>query len=87
MDQHVRYRLYQKPPAQNAQLSNLKSGQWLKVKCTACGHQTYISPAVLLKDLGFHPDDLLNEVGSELPCGECHTRGNSVVSIRGTVSA
>jgi len=72
---------------QKVRITDLKAGEWLKVKCTVCGHRSYMSPPVLLNGLGFHPDDLLIEVRSELRCHECHTVGKFIVSVRGTVSA
>src|SRR5262249_38667444 len=71
-------------PLYAARIADLGPGDYVRVKCTACGHDMLIPPSSLLHGLRFPPTTLVLDLEPRLRCRECDARGKAVVSIRWT---
>ena len=65
-----------------ARLSDLGSGDFVKVECIACGHGELIPANSLLQGLRLPPYTPVLDLEALLRCRECDAKGKAVVSIR-----
>ena len=69
-------------PLYAARIEDLGPGDFVQVRCIACGHDVLIPPASLLHELRLPPTTRVLDLEPRLRCRECDARGKAVVSIR-----
>jgi hypothetical protein len=69
-------------PLYAARIEDLGPGDFVKMKCAACGHDELIPASPLLQGLRFRPATLVLDLEPRLRCQECDTRGKAVASVR-----
>jgi hypothetical protein len=68
-------------PLYAARIEDLRSGDFVKVDCSVCGHTALLTPAFLVR-LGLEPAYRLLDLKDRVRCRGCGVRGRAVVSIR-----
>jgi len=69
-------------PLYAARIEDLGPGDFVQVRCIACGHDVLIPPASLLHELWLPPTTPVLDLEPRLRCRGCDARGKAVVSIR-----
>ena len=69
-------------PLYAARIEDLGPGDFVKVECAACGHDTLIPPNALLQGLRLQPTTRVLDLEPRFRCRECDARGKAVVSVR-----
>jgi hypothetical protein len=69
-------------PLNAAQVQNLGTGDFVVVKCGACGDTTEIPPSRLIRELGLQLTDRVLDLQLRLLCRLCYARGQAIVSVR-----
>ena len=69
-------------PLSDARIGDLGPGDFLKVECSACGHDVLIPSIGLQQGLRLRPYTPVLDLESRLRCRECDRRGKVVVSIK-----
>ncbi len=63
-------------------IEDLGPGNFVKVECGGCKHETLIPASALLQGLRRQPTMRVLDLQPRLRCRECDARGEAVVSIR-----
>jgi hypothetical protein len=66
-----------------ARVQNLKTGDFVVIKCGAFGHTAEIPPSGFLRQLGLQPTARVLDLEPRLRCRLCHARRQAVVSVDG----
>jgi hypothetical protein len=74
-------------PLYAVQVQNLGTGDFVVVKCGACGDTTEIPPSRLIRELSLQLTDRVLDLQLRLPCRLCYARGQSIVSVKWQASA
>jgi hypothetical protein len=69
-------------PLYAARIEDLGPGDFVKMECGACGHDTLIPASALLQGLRLSSASLVLDLQPRLRCRECDARGKAVVSIK-----
>jgi hypothetical protein len=69
-------------PLYAARIEDLGPGDFVKVECIACGHDTLIPPSALLHGLRLPAVTLVLDLAPRLRCRQCDTRGKALVSVK-----
>ena len=69
-------------PLHAARIEDLGVGDFVQVRCIACGHGELIAKTSLLYGLRLPPTTLVIGLEPRLRCRECNARGKAVVSIK-----
>jgi len=69
-------------PLYAAHIRDLGPGDFLRVWCVACGHETFLPPATLLHGLHLSPHMPVLDLERRLRCRECDAKGKALVSVR-----
>jgi hypothetical protein len=65
-----------------ARIEDLGPGDFVSIKCIACGHGMLIPPSSLLHGLRLLPSTLVLDLEPRLRRRTCDARGKAVVSIK-----
>jgi ribosomal protein S27E len=68
-------------PLYAARISDLASGDFVKVDCAACQHIAVLTPEALLR-VGLSPAAKVLDLKGRLRCRGCGRKGRAVVSIK-----
>ena len=70
-------------PLYAARIEDLGVGDFVQVRCIACGHDELIpKTSLLLHGLRLPPTTLVLDLEPRLRCRECDARGKAVLSIK-----
>jgi hypothetical protein len=69
-------------PLYAARVQDLGTGDFVVIKCGACGHTAELWPSALIRGLGLKPTDKVLDLEQRLVCRLCYARGQAVVSIK-----
>ena len=69
-------------PLYAARIEDLGPGDFVQVRCIACGHDELIPKSSLLHGLRLPPTTLVLDLEPRLRCRECDVRNKAIVSIR-----
>jgi ribosomal protein S27E len=69
-------------PLCKARVSDLRPGDFVKVTCYGCGHETLIPPETFLVRPDVSPDMRVVDLEKRVRCRECNAIGETLVSVR-----
>ncbi|MGA8755524.1 MAG: hypothetical protein WB611_04225 [Stellaceae bacterium] len=61
---------------------HLGPGDFVHVRCMACGHDEIVSPSGLLVGLRLPPETLILDLEPRFRCRECDAKGKAVVMVK-----
>ncbi len=70
-------------PLYSARITDLGPDDFVRVECTACGHEELLPPDRLrIKGLALPPYTPVLDLERKLRCRECDARGKAAVSVK-----
>ena len=69
-------------PLYAARVQDLGTGDFVVIKCGACGHTAELWPSALIRGLGLKPTDKVLDLEQRLVCRLCYARGQAIVSVK-----
>ena len=69
-------------PLYDTRIQDLGPGDFVRVRCTACGHDEIVPPSGLRVGLRLPPETLILDLEPRFRCRECDAKGKAVVTVK-----
>jgi hypothetical protein len=68
-------------PLYAARVQDLETGDFVVIKCGACGHTAEIPPSGLIRGLGLKPTEKVLDLEQRLRCRLCYAPRAAIISV------